>query len=78
MKALIQIMAQALVDHPDQVSINEIGGGHTTVFELKVAKEDTGKVIGKQGRTAKALRTIVAAVAAKTKQRCILEIVEFS
>ena len=76
MKDLINYIAQALVDHPEQVSVNEIEGNQTTVLELKVAKEDIGKVIGKQGRTARAMRTILNAASAKIKKRTVLEIVE--
>ena len=76
MKDLINYLAQALVDHPEQVSVNEIEGNQTTVLELKVANEDIGKVIGKQGRTARAMRTILSAASAKIKKRTVLEIVE--
>ena len=76
MKDLITEIVKALVDHPDEVSVIEIGGSHTTVLELRVAKADMGKVIGKQGRTAQAVRTILSAAAGKTHQRYILEIVE--
>jgi predicted RNA-binding protein YlqC (UPF0109 family) len=76
MKDLINYLAQALVDHPEQVSVTEIEGNQTTVLELKVAKEDIGKVIGKQGRTARAMRTILIAASAKIKKRTVLEIVE--
>ncbi|MFH0724978.1 MAG: KH domain-containing protein [Pseudomonadota bacterium] len=76
MKELIQYIAQALVDCPDLVSVDEIEGNQTSVLELKVAKEDLGKVIGKQGRTARALRTVLSAAAAKQKKRTVLEIVE--
>jgi uncharacterized protein len=76
MKGLIQYIAQALVDCPDLVSVSEIEGNQTSVLELKVAKEDLGKVIGKQGRTARALRTVLSAAAAKQKKRTVLEIVE--
>jgi predicted RNA-binding protein YlqC (UPF0109 family) len=76
MKELIGYIAQALVDHPDQVNVREIEGDQTDVLELKVAKEDIGKVIGKQGRTARAMRTILSAASAKTKKRTVLEIVE--
>jgi predicted RNA-binding protein YlqC (UPF0109 family) len=76
MKDLINYIAQALVDHPEQVSVNEVTGGQTSVLELKVAKEDIGKVIGKQGRTARAMRTILSAASAKIKKRTVLEIVE--
>ncbi len=76
MKKIIQIIAQALVDQPDLVFVTEIGGANTSILELKVAKEDIGKVIGKQGRTAGAIRTILSAVSAKEKKRALLEIVE--
>ena len=76
MKDLINHIAQALVDHPDQVSVLEVEGDQTTVLELKVAKEDIGKVIGKQGRTARAMRTILSAASAKINKRTVLEIVE--
>ena len=76
MKELIGYIAQALVDHPKQVYISEVEGDQKEVIELKVAKEDIGKVIGKQGRTARAMRTILSAASAKTKKRTFLEIVE--
>ncbi len=76
MKDLIGYIAQALVDHPEQVNVTEVAGNQTTVLELKVAKEDIGKVIGKQGRTARAMRTILSAASAKIKKRTVLEIVE--
>ena len=76
MKELIGYIAQALVDHPEQVNISQVEGDQTDVLELKVAKEDIGKVIGKQGRTARAMRTILTAASAKTKKRTVLEIVE--
>ena len=76
MKDLINFIAQALVDHPEQVSVTEVGGHQTSVLELQVAKEDIGKVIGKQGRTIKAMRTILNAASAKGKKRTVLEIVE--
>ena len=76
MKELILVMARALVDKPDEVEINEIEGGVTTILELKVAKEDLGKVIGKQGKTAHAMRSILNATATKLKKRAVLEIVE--
>ena len=76
MKELILVMARALVDKPDEVEINEIQGDVTTVLELKVAKEDLGKVIGKQGKTAHAMRSILNATATKLKKRAVLEIVE--
>ncbi|SVB73597.1 uncharacterized protein METZ01_LOCUS226451 [marine metagenome] len=76
MKELILVMARALVDKPDEVEINEIEGDVTTILELKVAKEDLGKVIGKQGKTAHAMRSILNATATKLKKRAVLEIVE--
>lgn len=76
MKELVRYIAQALVDYPDSVSVDEIEGNQTSVLELKVAKEDLGKVIGKQGRTARAMRTILSAASAKVKKRTVLEIIE--
>ncbi|MEJ2487956.1 MAG: KH domain-containing protein [Anaerolineales bacterium] len=76
MKDLITEIVQALVDQPGEVSVNEIGGSHTTVLEVRVAKTDMGKIIGKQGRTAQAMRTILSAASGKTRKRYILEIVE--
>jgi uncharacterized protein len=76
LKELLECMIRALVDLPDQVRISEIAGEQTTVFELVVAKEDLGKVIGKQGKTAKALRTILTASSTKLRKRSVLEIVE--
>jgi uncharacterized protein len=76
MKDLVKFLAQALVDHPEQVSVNEIEGNQMSVLELKVAKDDLGKIIGKQGRTAQALRTLLNAASAKNKKRTVLEIVE--
>jgi len=76
MKDLIKYIAQALVDYPEQVSVAEVEGNQTSVLELKVAKEDLGKVIGKQGRTARAMRTILSASSAKLKKRTVLEIIE--
>jgi len=76
MKDLITYVAKALVDNPDQVSVTEVEGNQTSVLELKVAKEDLGKVIGKQGRTARAMRTILSAASAKIKKRTVLEIIE--
>jgi predicted RNA-binding protein YlqC (UPF0109 family) len=76
MKDLINYIAQALVDHPEEVSVTEVEGDSTSVLELKVAKEDLGKVIGKQGRTARAMRTILGAASAKLKKRTVLEIIE--
>jgi len=76
MKDLIKYIAQALVDYPEQVEVSEVQGEQTTVIELKVAKEDLGKVIGKQGRTARSIRTILSAASAKLKKRSVLEIIE--
>jgi len=76
MKELILVMAKALVDKPDEVEIREIEGDVTTIIELKVAKDDLGKVIGKQGKTAHAMRSILNATATKLKKRAVLEIVE--
>ena len=76
MKELINYIARSLVDNPDQVEVTEIEGNQTSVLELKVAKEDLGKVIGKQGRTARAMRTILSAASAKIKKRTVLEIIE--
>jgi hypothetical protein len=76
MKDLVNRIAQALVDHPDQVDVIEVEGNQTTVLELKVAKEDLGKIIGKEGRNARAIRTILGAASAKLKKRTVLEILE--
>ena len=76
MKELIEYIAKALVDFPEQVSVNVLEGSQATVLELSVAKVDLGKIIGKQGRTAKAIRIILGAASAKVKKRAILEIVE--
>jgi len=76
MKELIKYIAQALVDNPDMVVVSEIVGEQTSVLELRVAKEDLGKVIGKQGRTAKAMRTILSAASTKIRKRSVLEIIE--
>ena len=76
MKDLIRYIAQALVDYPEQVIVTEIAGERTVVLELKVAKGDIGKVIGKAGRTAQALRTIVSAASGKSGKRHVLEIID--
>jgi predicted RNA-binding protein YlqC (UPF0109 family) len=76
MKELIKYIAQALVDSPDKVEVTEVIGEQTSVIELRVAKEDLGKVIGKQGRTAKAIRTILSAASTKIHKRAVLEIIE--
>jgi hypothetical protein len=75
-KDLIEYIAKALVDHPEQVKVAEIEGERTSVLELSVAKEDLGKVIGKQGRTARAIRVILGATSAKLKKHFVLEIIE--
>lgn len=76
MLELVEHIAKALVDDPASVRVSEVKGEHVTVIELRVAKADLGKVIGKQGRTARALRTIVNATATKQGQRAVLEIIE--
>ncbi|HMA86817.1 MAG TPA: KH domain-containing protein [Desulfosalsimonadaceae bacterium] len=76
MKDLITYIAKSLVDNPDEVVVTEVEGDQTSVLELKVAKEDLGKVIGKQGRTARAMRTLLSAASAKNRKRTVLEIVE--
>ena len=76
MKDLLSAIAKSLVDHPDLVEVTEVEGEQTTVLELKVAPEDLGKVIGKQGRTARAVRTILNASGMKLRKRFVLEILE--
>jgi predicted RNA-binding protein YlqC (UPF0109 family) len=76
MKEIIVTLAMALVDQPDLVSVNEIGGLNTMILELSVAKQDIGKIIGKQGRTISAMRTILNAVSAKDKRRSLLELMD--
>jgi hypothetical protein len=76
MKELIKYIARALVDNPEMVEVSEVEGNQTSVLELKVAKEDLGKIIGKHGRTAQSIRTILSAASAKHKKRAVLEIVE--
>ena len=76
MKDLITFIAKALVDKPDEVAVSEIEGEQTSVIELKVANDDLGKVIGKQGRTARAMRTILSAASTKVRKRSVLEILE--
>ena len=76
MKELIAYIAKALVDSPEAVEVSEVEGEQTSVIELKVAKGDLGKVIGKQGRTARSMRTILNAASTKIKKRAVLEIVE--
>ena len=76
MKDLIACIAKALVDDPEGVVVSEIKGTQSSVIELKVAKEDIGKIIGKHGRTAQAIRTILSAASTKIRKRCILELIE--
>ncbi|NLK71855.1 MAG: KH domain-containing protein [Clostridiales bacterium] len=76
MVELVESIAKALVDHPDDVSVNEIEGRQSIIIELKVAPEDMGKVIGKQGRIAKAIRTVVKAAASKDNKRVVVEIIQ--
>jgi predicted RNA-binding protein YlqC (UPF0109 family) len=76
MKDLVGYIASALVDNPNEIAIEEVVGNQATALELKVAKRDLGKIIGKKGRTVQAIRTILNASSAKTKKRIILEIVE--
>jgi predicted RNA-binding protein YlqC (UPF0109 family) len=76
MKELVEMIAKALVDGPDQVSVSEVVGEQTTVLELKVAQSDLGKVIGKQGRTVRSIRTLLGAAGMKLQKRFVLEILE--
>ncbi|MFY9609105.1 MAG: KH domain-containing protein [Blastocatellia bacterium] len=76
LKDVVETIAKVLVDSPDEVAVNEIDGEATTVLELRVAPQDLGKVIGKQGRTARAMRTLLRAAGMKVKKRFVLEIVE--
>ena len=76
MKELVVFLAKQLVNHPDAVEVKETQGDTASVLELKVAREDIGRVIGKQGRTAKSIRTILNAVASRTNRRVVLEIIE--
>ncbi len=76
MKELIEMIARALVDNPDQVVVTEVEGEQTTVLELRVDQSDLGKVIGKQGRTARAVRTLLGAAGMKIRKRFVLEILE--
>jgi len=76
MKELVELLARALVDNPDQVVVNEIEGEKSVILELKVASDDMGKVIGKQGRIAKAIRTLVKAAAAREGKRVVVEILQ--
>ncbi|MCX5895218.1 MAG: KH domain-containing protein [Proteobacteria bacterium] len=76
MKDLVKFIAKALVDSPDEVSVNEVEGEQTSVIELRVAKGDLGKIIGKHGKTAQSIRTILSAASAKIGKRAVLEIIE--
>lgn len=76
MKELVEIMAKALVDYPDQLDLTEIGGGETLMIELKPAKEDLGKIIGKKGRNVQAMRTILNGAARKLGKHVVLEIID--
>ncbi|MBF0554668.1 MAG: KH domain-containing protein [Nitrospirae bacterium] len=76
MKNLVEVMAKALVDKPEDVAVQEVDGEKTTIFELRVAANDLGKVIGKQGKTARAMRTILSAAGTKIGKRASLEILE--
>lgn len=76
MKTLVEAMVKSLVDKPDAVEIKEVEGERTTVFEVKVSSGDLGKIIGKQGKTARAMRTILGAAGTKLGKRCVLEILE--
>lgn len=76
MKELLELIAKSLVDSPDEVEVTEIEGEQTTVLELQVARDDLGKVIGKQGRTARSIRTILASAGMKLKKRIVFEIIE--
>ena len=76
LKELIEMIAKALVDYPEQVEVTELEGEQTSVIELRVAKEGLGKVIGKQGRTARSMRTILSAASTKIRKRAVLEIIE--
>ena len=76
MKELVEVIAKSLVDHPDAVSVQEVEGEQSIILELKVADDDMGKVIGKQGRIAKAIRTVIKAAATKEDKRVMLEIIQ--
>ena len=75
MGELVKVIAQSLVDHPDRVEVNEVEGDQSIIIELKVASDDMGKVIGKQGRIAKAIRTVVKAAAMNQKKKVVVEII---
>ncbi len=76
MRDLVEYIAKALVDDPSQVTVEEVAGQKTTVYKLRVASQDIGKVIGKEGRTARSIRSVLSAAAAKVHKRAVLEIVE--
>ena len=76
MKDLVEIIAKSLVDNPNEVHVNEIQGEQDSILELRVAPEDMGKVIGKQGRVAKAIRTVVKAAALNENQKVVVEIID--
>ncbi len=76
LKSLVEYLAKSLVDHPENVSVNEVEGEKTTILELSVSEDDLGKIIGKHGRTARAMRTVVSAAASKEHKRAVLEILE--
>jgi len=76
MKALVELMAKFLVDKPEEVTVSEVDGERTAILKLRVAPSDIGKVIGKQGNTAQAMRTILSAAGAKLEKRCVLEILD--
>ena len=76
MKELVEVVTRALVDHPDEVQVNSVEGSQVTVLELRVRREDLGKIIGRQGRTAKAIRSLLSAAGTKMRKRFTLEILE--
>ncbi len=76
MKELLELIAKSLVDHPEQVTVTEVPGEQATLYELRVGRDDLGKVIGRQGRTARAIRAIVSTAGTKLGQRAVFEIVE--
>jgi len=76
LKDLVEVIAKALVDHPEEVHVNEVEGERSIILELKVAPDDMGKVIGKQGRIAKAIRTVVKAAATREDKRVVVEILQ--
>lgn len=76
LKDMVEFVVKKLVDHPDDVTVNEISGEQATIIELRVSPDDLGKVIGKEGRTARSLRTLIHAAATKSRKRAVLEILE--